>query len=149
MKETNTNKKEVIVGAKMNLESLYYTALFFVGSIVAGLLLYRGITRPNKALMIYCIVLLPLLFIAALISLRFACVSKNTVHKKNDKLIVKTFFITRKHNLCDIVRLSAAHNGADGTTSVNITNHRKTVSYTFKKLTNEEVSHLRRAASTK
>ena len=149
MKETNTNKKEVIVGAKMNLESLYYTVLFLAGSIVAGLLIYRGVVRNNKSLMIYSIVLLPILFIAGLIALRFACVSKNTIYKKKNKLVVKKFFITRKHRLCDIVRLTAAQNGADGTTAVNITNHRKTINYTFKKLTNEEVAHLRRAASAK
>jgi hypothetical protein len=149
MKENSTSKKEVIAGAKMNLESLYYTALFSVGSLVSAFLLYRGITRPNKALMIYSIVLLPLLFIATLISLRFACVSKNTIYKKNDKLVVKTFFITRRHRISEITRLTAAQNGANGTTAVNITNCKKTVNYTFKKLTNEEIARLRRAASAK
>ncbi len=149
MNEVSLNKKEVISGAKISRESLYYTILFGLGAMVAAALIYIGVAKANKGLMIYSIVILPILFIAALISARFTCVSKNTIHKKNGKLILKTFFITRKHKICDIVRLSAKQNGTNGTTSVNITNHIKTVNYTFKKLTNEEIARLRRAASNK
>ena len=149
MTEANTNKKEVIAGAKINRESLYYTVLFSIGSIVSAVLIYLGLTKPNKGLMIYSIVLTPIFLAVALVCARLTCISKNTVHTRSGKLVIKTFPITRKYVVADIKKITVARNGADGITSVNITYHRRTFNLRLKKITKEEAACIKRAASTK
>ena len=141
------NKKEVIYGKRINRESFYYGALFGAGAIVSAVLCYIGKTKANKGLMSYALVLLSIFLVATLVSARFAAVSANTVHKKDGKLTVKTFFCTRRFDIDKIERVTVAQNGESGKTSVNITYGGKVVNYRFKSFTKEEVSHLRRATS--
>ena len=145
MKET-TNKRTVILGSKMNRESLYYTLLFFLGTVAAAVLIYVGKVKMNKGLTIYSIVLCPIFLICALIFLRFTCVSRNAIYRKGVKLVVKHFLPTRRLNVAEIDKITVAQNGADGITSVNITYHGKTFNYKFKNVTKEEAAHIRRAS---
>ena len=149
MKENATNKKETIAGAKINRESLYYTVLFGIGAIVSAILIYIGVAKHNKGLMIYSIVLAPILLALALVFARVTCVSKNTVYKKNDRLVIKSFLITRKFITKDIKKITVAQNGADGITSVNVKYQRRTYNFRLKKITKEEAACIKRAASDK
>ena len=148
MKE-NSNKKEVIAGEKINRESLYYTVLFGIGAIVSAILIYIGVAKHNKGLMIYSIVLAPILLALALVFARLTCVSKNTVYTKDARLVIKSFPITRRFLTEDIKRITVAQNGADGITSVNVKYQRRTYNFRLKKITKEEAACIKRAASGK
>lgn len=149
MKATSTNKKDLIFGDKPSLESLYYTALFSLGAIAAMVLICIGKANANKGLTIYAAVLLPIFVIAALVATRSFCVSINTVHKKCDTLVIKTFFMTRKYNVGQIKRFSLTQS-KDGTlTEVKMIYRGNAVRHTFKKMTKEEAAHFKRAAHNK
>ena len=145
----NTNKKEIITGFRVNLESVYYAVLFTLGAIAASVLTYIGNSKNNKGLVTYSAILIPIFAICALVAIRFALVSKNTIYKKSYMLVMKTFFFTFRIPIYEIERLTAAQNGATGITSVNLTYRGKTVNFEFKKISKEEVAHLRRAAYAK
>lgn len=149
MKEITKNKKNVIAGKRLSRESLYYSILFGMGAVAAAVLLYLGITKHNKGLIIYSGILIPVFLIGTLIAVRFVLVSKNTVYSTDEVLVVKAFFITRKFKVAEIEKLTAAQSGVDGITSVNITYRGKTAHYRFKDLTKDDVSSLRRATSVK
>ena len=148
MKE-NATKKEVIAGEKINHESLYYTVLFGIGAIVSAILIYIGVAKHNKGLMIYSIMLAPILLALALVFARLTCVSKNTVYTKDERLVIKSFPITRKFVTKNIKKITVAQNGADGITSVNVTYQRRTYNFRLKRITKEEAACIKRAASDK
>ena len=118
-----------------------------MGTVVAAVLLYLGKTKANKGLTVYSAILIPVFAVCSLLAVRAACVSKNRIYRKCDKLVVKSFFLTRHFIVSDIERLTAAHNEKTGITSVNITYRGKTAKYRSKSLKKEEIAHLRRAAS--
>ena len=149
MKDKSQNTKEVITRSKANRESLYYTALFTLGAIAAVVLICIGKANANKGLTIYAAVLLPIFVIAALVAARSFCVSINTVHKKCDTLVIKTYFMTRKYNVGQIKRFSLTQD-KDGTlTEVKMIYRGNAIRHTFKKMTKEEAAHFKRAAHNK
>ena len=147
MKDILTNKRTTVFKSRLNRESIYYTALFCIGAIVAVVLRYIGKAKANKGLMTYASVLIPVFIVAALVAVRFAITSRNPIYAKENKLVVKSYFITRRYNVAEIEKLTVAQNGSNGLTYVNITYRYKTANYIFKSITKEEVAHLRRVAS--
>ena len=116
---------------------------------MSAILIYIGVAKHNKGLMIYSIVLAPILLALALVFARLTCVSKNTVYKKNDRLVIKSFPITRRFVTKDIKKITVAQNGADGITSVNVKYQRRTFNFRLKRITKEEAACIKRAASDK
>lgn len=149
MKNNLQNTKEVITRSKANRESLYYTILFTLGAIAAAVLICLGSAKANKGLTIYAAVLLPIFVIAALVAARSFCVSMNTVHKKCDTLVIKTFFMTRKYNVSEIEKFALMQSKNGEITEVKIIYRKKAFYHTFKKMTKEEAAHFKRAAHNK
>lgn len=149
MKNNLQNTKEVITRSRANRESLYYTILFTLGAIAAVVLICLGSAKANKGLTIYAAVLLPIFVIAALVAARSFCVSMNTVHKKCDTLVIKTFFMTRKYNVSEIEKFALMQSKNGEITEVKIIYRKKAFYHTFKKMTKEEAAHFKRAAHNK
>lgn len=147
MKNNNKEKKDVIAGLNINKESVYYSALFGLAFFVSIALLVIAKTQNNKGLIIYSAVLIPLFFISAVIATRFACISKNKIHVNNGKLVIKTFFLTRRLKVSDIKKMTCAQLGDKGMTSLKFTMRNKVIRYKFKNFTKEESLHLRHSIS--
>ena len=147
MKNNNKQKKVIITGRRISRESIYYTALFTLALAVSIALLVIARKTGNKGLTIYSAILIPVFSICTLISTRFACISKNTIHVNKKTLVIKTFFITRRVNVAVIKKLTIAQNEKDGITSIKLTLRDKTLRYSFKNFTKDEATQLRHAIS--
>ena len=147
MKDKNKVKKEVITGFFVNRESIYYSVLFTLAFMVSIALLVIAKSKSNKGLVIYSAILIPLFFIATAVAIRCVCISKNKIHVKGGKLVIKTFFITRRIPISAIKKLTVAQFGDKNLTSVKLSLRDKAFRYKFKSFTKEEAAHLRRAIS--
>ena len=147
MKNNSKTPRDVILGKKINRETVYYTALFGAATITALILLFIAYSQGNKELKIYSYVLAPLFFAATAVSARYTCFTKDRIHAQDGVLVIKTFFRTRKLKIAKIEKLTALKSGDDKRTSVKITYLGKVLNYKFKNITKEEVAHLRRTTS--
>ena len=147
MKDTSLNSKEVIRGERVNRETLYYTVLFGIAFVVITVLMVFGFMYHNPVLAIYAGILAPLFVAGFLVTLRITLVSKNTIYVENKTLVIKTLASTRKYQLKDIAKITAATNNTTGVTTINVTAGATTKSYDFKNFTKEEITQLRNATS--
>lgn len=139
--------KNVIKGLEINRESVYYTALFGVASLVSLVLLIVSYVQRNTGLKIYSWILLPVFAVCTLVAARYAFVSKSRIYTKCGVLVIKSFFVTRHFEIAKIEKLTAAKFGENDLASVNITYGEKSFKYTFKGCSKEEINELRRITS--
>lgn len=149
MKDISSIKKskETIIGLRVNKESLYYSILFGVATLVAIVLMIFAFSHNNPGLKIYSCILTPIFAVLSAIAIRFTVMSKDKIHVVDGVLVIKSFFCTRKIKVADIEKLTAAKFGTKGLTSVNITYCGKTAKYIYKNMTKEEIALLRRSTS--
>jgi hypothetical protein len=147
MKDTSFNKREVIRGERLNRETLYYTVLFGIAFVVITVLMVFGFMYHNPVLAIYAGILVPIFIAGFFVTLRLTLVSKNTVYVENKTLVIKSFASTKKYQLKEITRITAATNSTTGVTTINVTSGATTKSYSFKNFTNDQIAQLRKATS--
>ena len=143
----STKNKEVIKGTKINGETVYYSALFGLGFIIAVVLLILGIIGHNTGLIVYTAILIPLFLAASLASIRFTMISKDTLYIEDGYLVVKRFFTTVKMKTSDISKLTAVKDDKSDAATINITYGKETAKFHFRSLTKEEIAQLKRATS--
>lgn len=143
-----SNSKNVIAGEKVSREGIYYASLFGAALITSIVLLIISIVKHNKGLTVYSSILIPVFLIAGLAAARYIMMSKDTVYLKDGNLVIKSFFTTRKFKISEITKLTAAQNGNDGPTSVNITYGEKTYYYKLN-ITKEQTADIKRSVSQK
>ena len=149
MKDISSKKaqKDVITGFRLNKENVYYTCLFGIAFVISIVLMLVGKAQENKGLITYASFLIPLFFMATAVAARFVYVSKNTIYTAEGKLVLKTFLRTVKIEIASIKTLKTVQQTDKSATYVQIGRDGKVEGYGFKRLTKEEVTHLRRATS--
>ena len=149
MKDISTlkNSRDVIRGAKLSREFLYYAVLFGIGCITSLVLLVFGIVNKQTALIVYTSIIVPIFLALTLVFSRLTLVSHNTIYVENGTLVIKSFFKTREFAIMEIGKVSAAINNKSNVTSVNVTYGKTTYNYEYKSFTKEDIAHLRRATS--
>ena len=141
------NSRNVIKGARLNRETLYYTVLFGAATITAIVLLILGISYKNTSLIVYTSCLIPLFSLSCLAVLRLTLISRDTLYVEDGELVVKRFFKTEKIKLADIDKVTAVTDDKKESATVNVTHGKNVSKYTFKYFTKEEIAHLKRATS--
>ena len=141
------NSKDVIRGARLNRETLYYTVLFGAATVTALVLLILGISYKNTSLIVYTSCLIPLFSLLCLTVLRLTLISKDTLYVEDGELVVKRFFKTERIKLRDIGKVSAVTDDKKNSTTINVTHGKIVSKYTFKHFTKEDIAHLRRVTS--
>lgn len=144
---TQAIQKDVIKGENLNREFIYYTALFGGGALIFFALFILGIVNKNAGLAVYNGILTLTFTLAALVALKLALNSKDTVAVIDGVLTVKKFFTTEKIAVSDIGKVAAICDEKKNVTTVNITHGKEISKFKFKNFTKEEIAHLRRATS--
>ena len=149
MKDISSKKahKDVITGFKVNKETVYYTCLFGVAFLISIALMLVGKAQENKGLITYASFLIPLFLSATAVAARFVYVSKSTVYASEGMLVIKTFFRTAKIEIARIQTLKTVKQTDKNATYVQIGHSGRVEGFGLKRLTKEEVTHLRRATS--
>ena len=144
MENKNNTKKEVIIEAKGDRESIYYLCLFGAALLASIVLMIFAIKKENEGLTTYSYFLVPIFALSMLSAVRFLFATKNPVYIKDDALYVKRYFFNRKFLISVIEKITVAAHGEKERYSVNVYYGGKTYNYEYHSITKDAAARLRK-----
>ena len=142
--EIKNTKKEVIIEAKSDRESIYYLCLFGAALLASiGLMIY-AITKKNPGLTTYSYFLIPLFALSVISALRFLFCTKDPVYVKGDSLFVKRYFFNRRFAISEIEKITVAAHGEKQRYAMNVYYNGKTYNYEYHSVTKDAAARLRK-----
>ena len=144
MENKNNTKREVIIEAKGDRESIYYLCLFGVALLVSIALMIFAINKGNEGLTTYSYFLVPIFALSVLSAVRYLLATKDPVYVKDGALYVKRYFFNKKFLISDIEKITVAAHGEKERYAVNVYYGDKTYNYEYHSITKDAAAKLRK-----